>query len=86
MVVPIYDYLCEENGRVVEVAHKLSESIATWGELCARAGLVDEQTSAEAPVRRLIGGSAVVSRANLGSTQRPCDVGQGCGGCACNPE
>jgi predicted nucleic acid-binding Zn ribbon protein len=84
--MPTYDYLCEANGRVVEVSHKMNESLATWGELCARAGLDAAGTPTQAPVRRLISGGAVVSSGNLGSTERPCDYGTPCGGCACNPE
>ena len=84
--MPTYDYLCEANGRVVEVSHKMSESLSTWGELCARAGLDPAGAPAKAPVRRLISGGAVVSSGNLGSTERPCDYGTPCGSCACNPE
>lgn len=82
--MPTYDYLCEANGRVVEVSHKMSEAIATWGELCARAGVERGATPADAPVQRLISGGAVISSANLGSTERPCDYGTPCGGCACS--
>lgn len=84
--MPTYDYLCEANGRVVEVSHKMSESLSTWGELCARAGIDAAGTPARAPVRRLISGGAVVSSGNLGSTERPCDYGTPCGSCACGPE
>lgn len=83
--MPTYDYLCEANGRVVEVSHRMSESLATWGELCALAGVNPGDTPATAPVRRLITGGAVVSSANLGSTERPCDYGSPCGSCACDP-
>ncbi len=82
--MPTYDYLCEANGRVVEVAHRMSEDIASWGELCARAGIDAGNTPAGAAVRRLITGGAVVSSGNLGSTERPCDYGSPCGGCACD--
>lgn len=82
--MPTYDYLCEANGRVVEVAHRMSEDIASWGELCARAGIDAGNTPATATVRRLITGGAVVSSGNLGSTERPCDYGSPCGGCACD--
>lgn len=84
--MPTYDYLCEANGRVVEVSHKMSERLATWGELCARAGVDPGKTLKASPITRLITGGAVISSANLGSTERPCDYGTPCGSCACAPE
>jgi len=64
----------------------MAEHLSTWGELCERAGIARGRTAADAPVRKLMSASAVVSRGNLGSTERPCDTGMSCGGCACNPE
>ena len=32
--MPKYDYRCDENGRTIEVVHKISEEIKTWGDLC----------------------------------------------------
>jgi len=84
--MPTYDYLCEANGRVVEVSHRIGESLANWGELVERAGIDTGETPASAPVRRLITGAGVVSSGNLGSTERPCDYGSACGGCACAPQ
>jgi len=81
--MPTYDYHCDANGRSLEVSHRIGETIATWGELAARAGVDPGATPADAPVRRLIGAAGVVSAANLGSTARPCDFGSPCGGCAC---
>lgn len=85
--MPTYDYLCEANGRTLEVSHKMSETLATWGELCARLGIEPGKTPKTAPVQRLISGGAVISSKNLGSTERPCDYGApSCGGCACSGE
>lgn len=84
--MPTYDYLCETNGRVVEVSHKMSEQLATWGELCVRAGIDPGKTPEASLITRLITGGAVISSGNLGSTERPCDYGTPCGGCACAPE
>ncbi len=84
--MPTYEYRCEANGRVVEVTHRMAEHLSTWGELCERAGIARGRTAADAPVSKLMSASAVVSRGNLGSTERPCDTGMSCGGCACNPE
>jgi len=71
---------------MVEVSHRMAEHLSTWGELCSRAGIALGRTPADAPVSKLMSASAVVSRGNLGSTERPCDTGMACGGCACNPE
>jgi predicted nucleic acid-binding Zn ribbon protein len=57
--MPNYDYYCESNGRTVEVSHRMAESLATWGELCERAGLEPGRTPRSAPIRRLISGAAV---------------------------
>jgi len=84
--MPTYEYRCESNGRVIEVDHRMSERLTTWAELCARAGIAPGRTAADTPVTKLMSASAVVSRGNLGSTERPCDTGMSCGGCACNPE
>ena len=37
--MPTYDYHCPANGRVIEVSHKMAETVATWGDLCRRAGV-----------------------------------------------
>ena len=79
--MPTYDYYGPANGRVVEVNHKLAETVATWGELCSRAGIPRTGTSGNARVERLITGGAVIGA--LGSGQeRPCDTGP-CGAPAC---
>jgi hypothetical protein len=79
--VPTYDYHCPANGRTVEVSHKLAEAVATWGELCRRAGIPLDGTSRNARVERLITGGAVIG--TVGSRQeRPCDTGP-CGAPAC---
>ena len=52
--MPRYDYLCETNGRVVEVRHGMKERLATWGEVCERADIPLGDTPAGAPVERVI--------------------------------
>ena len=79
--MPTYDYVCESNGRVVEVKHRMSETLGSWGELCARAGIDGGDTPADAPVQRLATGGQVVKRSSLGETP-PCGGG-GCGGGMC---
>jgi predicted nucleic acid-binding Zn ribbon protein len=86
--MPSYDYHCPANGETVEVSHKMAESVATWGELCRRAGRPLDGTPANAKVVKLITGGSVVRAGALGSTmERPCDTGPCgapvCGGGAC---
>lgn len=82
--MPTYDYQCDANGQVVEVRHRMSEEIRTWGELCARADVDCGDTPADAPVRKLATGGQVVSRNSLGSGAAPaCDTGGCCAGGMC---
>lgn len=57
--MPTYDYRCEANKQVVEVIHRLSETINTWGELCAKAGRDPGKTPEKSPVTRIISGCNV---------------------------
>lgn len=68
--MPKYDYHCDANGRTVEVNHRMSEEITTWGDLCARAGTALDDTPADTPVHKFITPSLVAQRDNLG-----CDAG-----------
>ena len=82
--MPTYDYGCEANGRVVEVMHKMSEELRTWGELCAKAGLEPGDTPADTPIKRLPTGGNVVHSSNMGSGNAPaCPTGGCCSGGAC---
>ena len=58
--MPSYDYRCEQNGQVVEVHHKMSEKLTTWGEVCEKAGIETGDTPADAPVVRLISGGTLL--------------------------
>ncbi|UCE88652.1 MAG: zinc ribbon domain-containing protein [Pseudomonadota bacterium] len=81
--MPTYDYRCEANGQVVEVKHSMNEKLATWGEVCERAGLEPGGTPGDSPVERLISGGQVVSSSSLGdSAMPPCGAG-GCGSGMC---
>lgn len=83
--MPTYDYLCETNGRVLEVRHSMNEAIKTWGELCERTGIAGGDTPPESPVNKLATGGQVVKRSSLGSGAAPaCDSGGCCGGGVCN--
>jgi hypothetical protein len=81
--MPTYDYHCEANGRVLEVKHRMSERLSTWGELCARLGMEAGDTPADSPVQRLATGGQVVKSTNLGDTAPPCASGPCCGGGSC---
>jgi len=88
--MPTYDYHCPANGRVIEVSHKMAETVVTWGELCRRAGTPLDGTPGKAKVERLITGGNVLT-GSLGSIyERPCDTGPcgspACGGSGCSFE
>lgn len=79
--MPTYDYRCPANARIVEVMHRMSEQLHTWGELAARAGIDTGDTPADAPVEKLATGGQVVKSSSLVNALPPCQVGRGCGGC-----
>lgn len=81
--MPSYDYRCEQNDRVVEVHHKMSEKLFTWGEVCERAGVDLGDTPADSPVIRLITGGHVVSSSTLSNPEAPACSSGGCGGGLC---
>jgi predicted nucleic acid-binding Zn ribbon protein len=83
--MPTYEYLCEANGRVVEVSHKMAEKVKTWGELCMRADVAPGKTDPKTPVTKLMSAGFV----NTGSNGSPaCELPacgtSGCGGGMCN--
>lgn len=82
--MPTYDYRCETNGKTLEVKHSMRETVATWGELCAKLGIDTGETPAEAPVQRLATGGNVVKSGALANPQpAPCGKMGGCGGGMC---
>ena len=52
--MPIYEYICPENGRTVEVIHPMSETVKTWGRLCELAEIPMGDTPGTSPVQRLV--------------------------------
>ena len=78
--MPTYDYCCEANGRTVEVRHRMSEDITTWGELCRAAGIALDSTPADTPVTRLIACTNIATHSNLGCDAGP-PIAGGCGRC-----
>jgi hypothetical protein len=81
--MPSYDYLCEANGRVVEVKHRMSDKLSSWGQLCETAGIETGDTPADAPVQRLATGGQVVKSSSLGDAAAPPCAAGGCGGGMC---
>jgi hypothetical protein len=81
--MPTYDYLCPQNDRTVEVRHRMSETVRTWGELCTLAGIDVGSTPANAPVEKLATGGQVVKSGVLKDSVPPCSSGPCCGGGGC---
>ena len=77
--MPTYDYYCPANDEQVEVRHSMSETVATWGEICERTGRDCGDTPADAPVERKISGGSVVGSSALNNPEpSPCGGGM-CG-------
>lgn len=77
-----YQYHCAQNGRVLEVQHGMKESLATWGDVCRRAGVDPGETPADAPVERLISGG-ILATVNGGT--KPSSSLLPMAGCCGNP-
>lgn len=82
--MPTYDYRCEANGRVLEVNHRMSEEVRTWGELCDKTGADPGDTPADAPVTRMAtGGNLITGSSKGGMPPMPPCGGGGCPGGMC---
>ena len=75
--MPTYDYRCDANGVVLEVNHRMSETISTWGELCERAQVSCGDTPESTPVQRMATGGNLISSNSLGSGTAPPACGTG---------
>ena len=53
--MPLYDYQCPENGVIIEIHHRMADTIRTWGELCERSGHPVGDTPPESPVEKWVG-------------------------------
>ena len=78
--MPTYEYRCAANDRLVEVRHNMAERLATWGELCERAGISPGRTDPAAPVDKLISAGFINAG---GSTGEPACAAPGCGSGFC---
>lgn len=65
--MPTYDYQCAANGRTVQVQHRMSESVSTWGEVCALGKIEPGDTPRDTPVAKVILAATTMHRKNLGS-------------------
>ncbi len=81
--MPTYDYFCTANGRKVEVRHKMSDELKSWGQLCQLAQLDPGDTPADSPVQRLISGGAFISSTSLSNPEPACATGSCCPGGVC---
>lgn len=81
--MPTYDYRCEANGQMVEVNHRMSEEVKTWGELCEKAGIEPGETPTDAPVVRMATGGNVITGSSSGGGDLPPCAGGGCPGGMC---
>ena len=78
--MPYYEYHCETNGCTLEIRHRMSERVETWGALVERAGVERGRTPADAPVEKLISAPVPLTGSAGDKDFR------GCGsGCACVP-
>ena len=81
--MPTYDYRCPTNNQVVEVSHRMSENMTSWGEICERLGMDAGDTPLDSPVERLATGGNLLSSAGSDVPARSpggCCSGGMCGG------
>ena len=60
--MPTYQYYCTDNQQTLEVMHRMSATIETWGELCELAEQTPGSTPADAPVEKLLGTGMVLAK------------------------
>ena len=53
--MPLYDDQCPTNGVRIEIHHRMSETITTWGDLCERSGHPPGDTPVDASVEKMVG-------------------------------
>lgn len=81
--MPKYDYRCELNGQTVEVSHAMNDTISSWGELCALAGIDSGETPANSPVHKIISGGFVATGDGSPASQPACSAPTCCKGGMC---
>jgi len=78
-----YEYFCESNNQTVEVAHRMSESLKTWGEVCEKAGIPLNGTPGSTPVERLISGGLLFKGESSNKKSQLPMTDPGCGRSNC---
>ena len=81
--MPTYDYYCEANGRKIEVRHRMSDELKSWGQLCELAHLDPGDTPVDSPVQRLISGGTFISSSSRSAPEPACSTGSCCPGGFC---
>lgn len=84
--MPSYDYYCPANGKTVEVNHRMSEIVKSWGEICDRTNIELGDTPSDSPVeKRISGGVFIHSPGKDGGSTPDFSSGSCCagGGCGC---
>tara|TARA_B100000959_G_scaffold126473_1_gene132828 strand:+ start:399 stop:647 length:249 start_codon:yes stop_codon:yes gene_type:complete len=81
--MPTYEYYCESNDQTVEAMHSMGETLSTWGELCAYAGIDPATTPEDSVVRKKLSTISLLKKkvsAMVGGGRGCCGGGCGCGG------
>ncbi len=81
--MPLYEYRCPSNGRVIEVRHKMAETLGTWGELCDRAGIAVGDCDPRSPIEKLISAGFIGGASESAACEAPGCAGGGCGSGLC---
>lgn len=76
--MPTYEYHCPENGKTVEVWHRMNHLISSWGELCDLAAIDPGDTQPSSPVNRLISGGQLLRSQSDGCGPSTADGLAGC--------
>lgn len=84
--MPIYEYRCPANGRLVEVRHGMAERLSSWGELCERAEIPADGTDAAAPVEKLISAGFIAGPPAATGCEAPACGSGGCGSGMCGAD
>ena len=59
--MPVFEYRCAANGRIVEVSHDAGVTLRNWGEVCFLAQLDPAGTDPSEPVVRIIASPPAVT-------------------------
>lgn len=65
--MPMYDYHCAANDRTLQVTHRISEEVNTWGDICALTGEDPGDTPLDSPVEKVHLAANLMRRKAMGS-------------------